>query len=191
LIKAPRLNRFVLFLILSISLFPAMSDAREKSLAATYGPSDQVLLSLNWKKFGLYGQPILSYQKSDFQTTLELGARSGIFLTYTAFSFREMECRLQAGIGGHSAVRNETRKDPYQDGEIESETRQSAGEIWIQPEFRFYQRFALVLEAQVLRYVFIDDDDLDFHSENAHFDTPDLSLSELRIGLRYYLPFGR
>ena len=168
-----------------------MSHARNKALAATYGPSDQVLLSLNWKRWGLYGQPILSYQKANSQTSLEYGLRAGAFVTYSAFSYRQLECRLQAGAGSHSAIKQETIRDPYSNGEYEFERKQGALEIWMQPEFRFYERFALVFEAQVFRYFFIDDDDRDVHSEDARFDTPDLSLSELRIGLRYYLPFGR
>jgi hypothetical protein len=48
-----------LFLCLAIG----NGTAGERSLAFTYGPSEQVIASLNWGRWGVYGQPIVRYSR--------------------------------------------------------------------------------------------------------------------------------
>jgi hypothetical protein len=169
-----------------ILCLPMAAAAGEKSLAFTYGPSEQIIASLDRGRWGVYGQPVARYSSHGGASDLQLGARWGAYLAYTAFTYRALECRLQAGGGAHWVRR--TISDPYLGGP-EQESDQSALELWMQPEFRFFGRFSIVTESQVLRYA-IEEDPGGRKSKNLDFHTPDLSLSGFRVGFRYYLRLG-
>ena len=177
----------VIYLLFWSGTLPAAAQTR--SIGISYGPTDQVVFSLNWPRWGIYAQPILSYFDRDTHTELEIGARGGAYLAYTAFSYRQLECRITAGSGIHYARNTRTQKASDFSPGFEAEAEQQAGEFWLQPEFRFYGRFGILLQAQVLRYTW-EEDSSDLGIQDAGFQTPDLSLSGLRIGFKYYLPFG-
>jgi hypothetical protein len=163
--------------------------AAHPTLAITYGPTRSVHFALNRKNLGVYLQPIIYYSSDDARNRIEYGGRLGIQAGYTAFAYRQLECRLIGGMGWHWV----TMLDQFihQDQVVEEfEDRQWAAELWMQPEFRFYERFGMVLQAQIVRYLF-EDRDTGPDRQTVQFETPDLSLGELRIGLRYYLPLGR
>ena len=162
----------------------------DKSFGVSYGPSEQIQFFLTWKEFGLYTQPIVSFNsRSDdigSGESKELGARYGFFFGYTALTYRQSEFRLLAGAGGHLVHMEQTLESRFAPSDYR-EHRQYAAEIWMQPEFRFFSRFAIILQAQALRYIW-ETDEADSESTRVHFDTPNLSLSELRVGFRYYFP---
>jgi hypothetical protein len=171
------------FCLLVISVLPSMAE--EKSLAITYGPTQSVQFAFNLKNMGVYLQPIIDYSSDDFRNSFEYGSRIGVQVGYTAFAFRRLECRLIAGAGGHGVTRRLEFLDQGRIREI-FEDRQTAAEVWMQPEFRFYETFGVVLQAQLVRYLF-ETGDRSSDRRTVRFETPDLSLGELRIGLRYYL----
>jgi hypothetical protein len=163
--------------------------AAHPTLAITYGPTRSVHFALNRKNLGVYLQPIIYYSSDDARNRIEYGGRLGIQAGYTAFAYRQFECRLIGGMGWHWA--SMLYQVIHQDQVLEEfEDRQWAAELWMQPEFRFYERFGMVLQAQIVRYL-SEDRDTGPDRQTAQFETPDLSLGELRIGLRYYLPLGR
>lgn len=167
------------------------AGAPETSWAISYGPSDQVQLFLSWNGIGLYTQPIIDYDsysdESVVNSNQETGARFGAFRAFTALSYRQLECRLLAGAGGQYAERENSFESAFRRDYLKS--KQYAAELWMQPEFRFFSRFAVILQAQTLRYVW-EQGEYDGESNRVNFDTPDLSLSGLRVGFRYYRQFG-
>lgn len=171
---------------------PDTTSPPERSWAASYGPTDQIQFFLTWNGIGLYTQPIIDFnsQSDDNHaySSRELGVRTGLFTGFTALRYRQLECRLLAGVGGQYVLREKTFESPYSREEY-LESKQYAAELWIQPEFRFFSRFAVILQAQTLRYVW-EQGDYGEESNRVGFATPELSLSELRVGFRYYLPFG-
>lgn len=188
--RATRLLSGLVLLWISGAVAAVAEAPADKSLAVSYGPSEQVQFFLTRKEFGLYTQPIITFssRSNDFGTSgfRELGARYGLFFGFTALTYRQLECRLLAGAGGHYVYRDQTIKNVYGPS-VHLENRQYAAEIWIQPEFRFFSRFAIILQPQALRYIW-ETDESDSESTRADFDTPNLSLSELRVGFRYYFP---
>lgn len=127
-------------------------------MAVAYGPESQVVFAYSQGRFGSYAQPIFSYRNRTNSSDLEYGARTGALLHYMAFGYKRMECRAQAGAGIHLA--KWTREYRLQSApgvaayELVQERRQWGAEIWVQPEFRFYERFAVLLDAHLLRYYF-------------------------------------
>lgn len=170
---------------LALCILLTSASAGEKSLAFTYGPAEQIIASLDWGRWGVYGQPVARYSAEGGISDLQLGARWGAYLGYTAFTYRALECRLQGGAGGHWVRR--TASDRY--GGPDQESDQTAIELWMQPEFRFFGRFSIVTESQVLRYS-IEEADAGQEYEHLDFHTPDLSLSGFRVGFRYYFHLG-
>lgn len=171
-----------------LCLVPVAASAGDKSLGVAYGPTDQVRFSMDWDRWGIYVQPILSWSDSENSgwERLEGGGRGGIYRAYSPFAYKAMECRLVGGAGAHFVLRTMTFKPAGR----EIKTRQQAFEAWMQPEFRFYQRFSVLLQAQLFRYVIEGPVD-EIGDQRAEFEVPDLSLSSLRIGLKYYLPIRR
>ena len=171
---------------------PDTTSAPEHSWAASYGPSDQVQFFLTWNGIGFYTQPIIDFNSQSYDnssnSSREFGARSGLFKGFTALRYRQLECRLLAGAGGQYVIREITFESPFS-REENQKSKQYAAELWIQPEFRFFSRFAVILQAQTLRYVW-EQGAYGDESTRVGFATPDLSLSELRVGFRYYLLLG-
>jgi hypothetical protein len=179
---------------LALACIPCLAaHAREKSLAVAYGPESQVVFAYNQGRFGAYAQPIFSYRNSTYFSDLEYGVRTGALLHYTAFTYKRMECRAQAGAGVHLATWNREYRLLSSPGVVTDvpvrKRRQWGAEIWVQPEFRFYERFAVLLDAHSLQYM-REEDWSGEESDRSGFITPDLSLSELGFGLRYYFNLG-
>lgn len=184
--------RLILILKLSrtvplILLCACLPSAREQSLGFAYGPSNQLQLSVNRDLWGLYVQPILAFRSDPSRDEWEYGGRFGLQYHYTAFTYRKFECRAQLGAGMHLVRR--TDEQVIQNIPDSYEQSQTGAEIWMQPEFRFYQRFAMLLEMHILRFVH-ESDGADRDFETITFQTPELSISKFRFGVRYYWPFG-
>lgn len=171
---------------------PDTTSPPERSWAASYGPSNQVQFFLTWNGVGLYTQPIIDFNSQSYEEssdyTRELGVRTGLFIGFTALRYRRLECRLLAGAGGQYVSMEKAFESPFNREEY-LESKQYAAELWIQPEFRFFSRFAVILQAQTLRYVW-EQGAYGEETTRVGFATPELSLSELRVGFRYYLPLG-
>ena len=175
--------------LLACLCLTAILPAAEKSVSLAYGPRNQLVINLNRNRFGTYFQPILQYSGSTESTDLEVGGRLGFLYTYTALSWKDFECRAQVGAGAHLARRMDWRKPPYEGAGDRWESSQEGVEVWIQPEFRFRERFALLLDAHFLRYL-RETDVFDRDVHGVGFVTPDYSLGEVGFGIRYYLPYG-
>jgi hypothetical protein len=148
------------------------------------------VITANRGDFGAYLQPFLHYEDGSSWQRLESGGRFGLLYSHLALAWKDFECRAQVGAGPHLAWRRETREEMYP-GDIprDMESSQQGFELWIQPEFRFRKRFALLLEAHFLRYL-KEDDFLARESQTVGFVTPDYSLGEIGFGIRYYLVLG-
>ncbi|MDB5050585.1 MAG: hypothetical protein JWO30_3656 [Fibrobacteres bacterium] len=179
------LRRLLLGTTLLMSIPSGGAFAGERSLAIGYGPANSVHLTLNRNDFGLYANPFVSYHNADYYSQRESAIHLGGMYSYRAFTYRQMECRAQLGAGVHGAYL--LIKDDYTP---DHENRQWGVEAWIQPEFRFYERFALLLEANVLKYTW-EQDDRNQEYRTQEFSSPDFSVSELKVGFRYYFQFRK
>ena len=180
----PRLN-----LILCLGLAASLAAA-EKSVSLAYGPRNQLVITVNRGALGAYSQPILEYADDSRGTFRESGARFGFLYSLAALAWKDFECRAQVGAGSHLAWRTDTWEPSFPaETRYESESSQQGLELWIQPEFRFRKRFALLLEAHFLRDL-KETDDAGAESHRVGFVTPDYTLGEVGFGIRYYLPFG-
>lgn len=176
--------------ILYVLTFVATAEAREYALSLAYGPTRQLIATAGLGAWSVYGQPFLSYSAFESSDGWETGARWGAMYSHTALAWRQLEVRAQAGAGLHYAYRRQTYTSAAAGPDYTRFSTQEGVEVWLQPEFRFQTRFALLLEAAFLRYLRTEDSD-GFKEESAGFVTPELSLNRLGFGLRYYLVFGK
>ncbi len=192
--KAPVKTISALGLIILPLLFFRPSPAEEKSLGIGYGPTDNLNFTWNRNAWGLYASPFWSYKKNDYSSQENYSLRCGPLYSYTAFAYRQAEVRAQFGLGLGTAVMRINDQVYYSPAPPQfslTHTQTQAGlELWIQPEFRFYQRFSLLLEANIFRYVW-EESFSGAETTEYNFITQDFSVSGLKVGLRYYFQFLR
>ena len=167
----------------AISLPGASSP--ERSLSIGYGPSSQFHVGFDRGPWGAYAYPFARIFEGEYNRVHEYSIRVGNRYSYPAFTYRQMECRGQLGAGFHGGWQNwQYTYAP------DNNLYQYGFDISLQPEFRFYQRFALLLEAAVFNYTWQNEPN-GRESHSDEFESRDFSLSELKLGLRYYFQFRK
>ena len=80
----------------------------ERSLSVGYGPDDLFHVGFNRGPWGAYAYPFLSTSKEDYSSASVYSLRLGGLYSYTAFTYRQLECRAQIGAGVHGSIKELT-----------------------------------------------------------------------------------